>query len=151
MQMTWRRGILALFLITFLMGLSGCRRTLKAPMAVSPEVEPLRAKYATLYPDDPLMDSIHASTLHRGMSPTQVYVAWGRPLHRFKTDAGQKWIYEFSEDPESQPKTIAHLFFEDDELLRWKVDRGYVYFLEPESGGSGADEFRDLPDLGSPK
>jgi len=146
-----RRLFLLLLLGALLAIAGGCRRQLRAPVNVDPAVLEIREQYAAMNPDDPFLDAIAEQKLRKGMSPTQVYLAWGRPVHRFKGEGQQKWIYEFSEDPNTQPKTITHLFFEKEKLVRWKVNRGYVYFLDPESAGDSADDLRDLPGLGSSK
>ncbi len=143
---TWQRGLLLIGVLA-LLGLGGCKRSAKAPIVLSPEHVALRAQYAESHPDDPFLDTIATQEILKGMTPTQVYLSWGRPVHRIKGADEQKWIYEFTEDPEVQPKKVAHLFFERGLLVRWFVDRSYIFLLDPESGSGGADDFRDLPDL----
>lgn len=151
MSRVWRCLVLALLFSALIAGLSSCRKSLRAPVRIDPAIEKYRSNHEKDYPEDPFLPAIKRSEIHLGMSPLQVFLAWGRPVQRRKGDHEQMWIYEFSDDPEAQPKTIAHVFFEDELLVRWKMDRGYVYFVEPDAGGVSADDFGDLPDAGSAK
>ena len=143
--------VAVLTLLIAVLGLGACHQTLRAPVKIDPDIEEVRDKYRTLYPDDPYLVDIARSELRKGMSPTQVYVAWGLPMQSSKSDKGRNWLYEFSSPPETQPKTVAHLFFEKDKLVRWRVVRGYVYFLDPQSKSAAATEIKDLPSLSTSK
>lgn len=145
-------GRIAAAILALLLALPlGCQRSAKAPVQLDAELSDLRVQYAETYPDDPFLPTIAENRIVEGMGPTQVFLAWGRPVHRFKGDGAQKWIYEFSENAEAQPKTVAHLFFEHGELIRWKIDHGFVFFLDPETQADTPEDFGDLPGLGSPK
>jgi hypothetical protein len=136
---------LLLLVAVFILG--GCQRSARAPIELDADHMDLRLQYAQLYPESPYLDAIDKQEIRKGMNPTQVYLAWGPPVHRFKAEGEQKWIYEFSEKVEGQPKLVAHLFFERKELMHWRIDHSYVFFIAPEASPSSTDEFKDLPDL----
>jgi hypothetical protein len=140
-----------LLLLVAVVILGGCQRSAHAPITLDAEHLDLRLQYAQLYPESPHLDAIDKQEIRKGMNPTQVYLAWGPPVHRFKAEGEQKWIYEFSEKVAGQPKLVAHLFFERKELMHWRIDHSYVFFLDTETGTSTGDEFKDLPDLGGSK
>ena len=81
------------------------------------------------------------------MNPTQVFLAWGRPLYRVKSEGQQRWTYEFREGPQPQPRTLIYLFFRNARLVEWQVDRGHVYFSDPDAPRDSRDDFGDLPGL----
>ena len=138
-------------ILTFLLLLAGCQRSARAPITLSPEHLDLRMQYAQLHPEDPFLESIEGQEIRKGMNPTQVYLAWGRPIHRFKAKAEQKWVYEFTEDENVQPRLVAHLTFEKEALVRWRIEHSYVFFVDPETGTVEGDDFGDLRDLGGGK
>ncbi len=143
-----------LFCSAFLIGivsLSACSKVLLSPAQLDAKHLELRGRYAESYPDDKYLEQILAQRIEIGMNPTQVFLAWGKPFHRFKDGNAQKWIYEFGEEGllENQPKTVTHLFFEKDNLVRWKHDHGYVYFHGEDPGADFTDELKDLPSAGS--
>jgi hypothetical protein len=138
--------LLALVVLT-----PACTKFLRSPVQVDAIHIELRERYIAAYPDDLYLEQIVEQKIVIGMNPTQVFLSWGKPFHRFKDGDAQKWIYEFSDDGlmDNQPKTVTHLFFEQDELVRWKHDHGYVYFHGEDPGADFTDELKDLPSTGS--
>ncbi len=131
--------------------LVGCSQMLHSPIEPDTDHANYRTAYATHYPDDPHLELIEAQAIRKGMSPRQVLASWGRPIHSFPQKDKEMWIYEFSDDgsPDSQPKTITHLFFERDKLVRWKRDRRYVDLTAEPTDVDYSHELGDLKDPGS--
>ncbi|MCP4546487.1 MAG: hypothetical protein GY835_08495 [bacterium] len=128
--------------------LCGCNHSLKAPIDLDPSLQDVQNDYARIHPDDPFIESIQKQELVYGMTPTHVFLAWGRPLHREKDGEEQKWLYRFDENTPEQPKQVTHLKFEDGLLTEWHVNHGFVYFLESVTNdGEPTDNFEDLPNL----
>lgn len=146
-----RKLHLLLIALAILLFVGGCQRSARAPITLDAEHLDLRGQYAQLHPDDPFLDAIEGQEIRKGMNPTQVYLSWGRPIHRFKAENEQKWIFEFSENEDAQPKLVAHLFFERESLVRWRIDHSYVFFVDPDTDTAGGDDFGDLRDLGTGK
>lgn len=149
--MACRSLLIKSFTLLLILFLAGCSQMLQSPVQVESDIEEARETYAQGNPDDPLLPLILEQKIQKGMSPAEVFYSWGRPVHRFKGEDRQNWIYEFSDDgsPDSQPKTITHLFFERNVLVRWKHDRRYVYFGENDPGADIVDEMGDLTMPGS--
>lgn len=126
---------------------SSCAATVRSPQSPSADLIALRERY--LAADDPLRADILAGELQRGMSPTQVYLAWGRPLRGRKDGREQRWVYEFREPGagEAQPPLVTRLLFVDGRLLRWRSERGFIQV--PDARG-GTDPLADLPQLAEP-
>ncbi|MCB1161921.1 MAG: hypothetical protein R3C71_05015 [Candidatus Krumholzibacteriia bacterium] len=141
-----RLAILSLLALPLL---TSCARSLRSTAQVDPEHEALRLRYLEKYPDDPFRDAILAQTVRKGMTPTEVYLAWGKPLHRFKKDSHQNWLYEFKDSAagDGQPSTVCRLFFVDGVLTQWRRDRHFVYFEQPESEFTIPAEIESLRDL----
>lgn len=138
--------LLSSFLLLALLG--SCASTVRSPQPPSAELLALRERY--LSADDPFHAAILAGELQRGMSPTQVYLAWGRPLKGTKDEREQRWIYEFREPGagEAQPPLVTRLQFVDGRLLRWRSERGYIQVPD---APRGADPLADLPQLAEPE
>ncbi len=131
------------------LGMPACSPVLRSPLPAAPEHVALRDRYFALYPDDPYRDNIQAGELRQGMNPTQVYLAWGRPLQRIKTEHEQRWVYEFREpNPgEGQPAVIARLFFENGLLTHWQRDRNTVDFRQRAMDSDPLGDLHDLPEV----
>lgn len=142
-----RRAIRILPPLVLLATLVGCRQSLRAPVEIDPEIVELRRQYATTNQSDPFLEAMADGEVRRGMNPTQVFLTWGRPLYRVKGEDRQRWTYEFREGPRPQPRTLIYLFFRDERLVEWQVDRGHVFFSDPDSPGESPDDFGDLPGL----
>lgn len=144
------RAMLAILVLLALV-LAGCSQMLHSPIEPDADHANYREAYAAHYPDDPYAELIEIHAIRKGMSTRQVLASWGRPIHNFPEEDKQMWIYEFSDDgsPDSQPKTITHLFFERDELVRWKRDRRYVDLMAEPRDVDYSSEFGDLKDPGS--
>lgn len=142
-----RIGILLSSLLLIAL-LASCAATVRSPQSPSPELLALRERF--LAADDPFHASIVAGELQRGMSPTQVYLAWGRPLKGTKDQREQRWIYEFRDlgAGEAQPPLVTRLLFVDDRLVRWRSEHGYVQLPDTPHG---ADPLSDLPQLVQPE
>lgn len=145
------RRFLVLLALMLLVLASGCRRHLRYPMEVDARTETQRARFAKAHPDDPFLDAIGNREIHNGMSRTHVYLSWGRPMHRSPTEQGEHWVYEYEEDPDIQPRKIVHLFFREDTLVRWRVDRGYVFMGQASPTIESFDDIRDCPGEGGSK
>ncbi|MBM4117126.1 outer membrane protein assembly factor BamE [bacterium] len=128
--------------------LASCAATVRSPQPPSDELLALRQRY--LPAEDPFRESILAGELQRGMSPTQVYLAWGRPLRGTKDDREQRWTYEFRDPgaPEAQPPLVTRLLFVDGRLLRWRSERG---FMQLQDTPRGSDPLAGLPTLVEPE
>jgi len=135
----------SLLLLTLL---SSCAATVRSPQPPSAELLALRERYLTA--DDPFRAAILAGELQRGMSPTQVFLAWGRPLRGNKDEREQRWLYEFREPGagEAQPPLVTRLLFVDGRLLRWRSERGYIQVPD---APRGTDPLADLPQLAEPE
>jgi outer membrane protein assembly factor BamE (lipoprotein component of BamABCDE complex) len=133
--------------------LLACSPVLRSPVPAAPEHLDLRTRYFALHPEDPFRAAIEADELRTGMSPTQVYLAWGRPLERVKSERTQRWLYEFREpNPgEGQPAVVARLFFEDGLLVAWQRDRHTVDFRQRAGDPDPLADLRDLPTLDTGK
>ena len=129
--------------------LPGCTPVLRAPLPAEPALVDLRERYFALHPDDPQRAAILADELRLGMSPTQVYLAWGKPLQRTKSEHEQRWLYEFRESNagQGQPAVVARLFFKDGLLTRWQRVR---YTADFRSRSTDVDPLGDLHDLIEP-
>jgi hypothetical protein len=144
-------------MITLFLSLSACSLTPHSTLTVSDEVKVWRSQYRAEKPDDPFLPSVEKQTLQKGMSRVHVLLAWGRPKHReLQADrSAENWVYDLTEEPEIQPRKLAHLFFERqrDELVlvRWRLDRGYLYFVDPEKGDRFPTDIKGIPDLDAPK
>ncbi len=138
-------------LLLLIVLVSACGKFLRSPVQVDASHLERRNRYVEAFPDDVYLPHIIEQKIVIGMNPTQVFLSWGKPFHRFKDGDAQKWIYEFGDEGllENQPKTVTHLFFEQDELVRWKHDHGYVYFHGEDPGADFSDELKDLPSAGS--
>ncbi len=149
--MSKRMNLICSALLLVAVMASACSKTLRSPVQVDASHLELRDRYVSTFPDDAYLSQIIEQDIVIGMNPTQVFLSWGKPFHRFKDGDAQKWIYEFSDEglQENQPKTVTHLFFEQDELVRWKHDHGYVYFHSEDPGADFSDELKDLPSEGS--
>ncbi|MBN2172161.1 MAG: outer membrane protein assembly factor BamE [Candidatus Krumholzibacteriota bacterium] len=151
MTCSTHRAIRHLLPLLLLLALTGCRQSLRAPVAIDPEIEQLRRQYASSNQNDPFLENMDRSEVRRGMNPTQVFLAWGRPLYRVKSEHQQRWTYEFREGPLPQPRTLIYLFFRDTRLVEWQVDRGHVFFSDPDTPRESRDDFGDLPGLNTGK
>lgn len=144
---------LALLAATFLF--SACSRTLRTPVTVEPDIQSKRELYARQFPEDPFVEDIVAGRIEKGMSTLQVKLAWGRPFHSFEQEepGESKLIYLFADDglPDSQPKTVTHLFFRHDRLVRWQRDRKIVNLPTSESGIGVADDLGGSSPIGEGK
>ncbi len=149
--MSKRLNLICSALLLLVVMAPACTKTLRSPVQVDASHLELRDRYVSAFPDDAYLPQIIEQDIVIGMNPTQVFLSWGKPFHRFKDGGAQKWIYEFSDEGllENQPKTVTHLFFEQDELVRWKHDHGYVYFHSEDPGADFTDELKDLPSAGS--
>lgn len=136
-----------LLVLAILFGLPSCATVLRAPGPPPPEHINFRDTYLAKYPEITQREAILAGELRRGMSPAQVYLAWGAPLHRIKGEGVQRWIYEYSEPGagEEQPSVVTHLFFKGDKLVRWRRDRHYVDFRDTQTESELGVDLRDLP------
>jgi hypothetical protein len=134
--------------------LTGCAPVLRAPLPAVPEQLDLRERYFTLHPDDPQRAAIMAGELRAGMTPTQVYLAWGKPIERIKHERDQRWLYEFRESRvgEGQPAVVIRLFFVDGHLARWQRVRHVADFRQRSTDADPLGDLHDLiePDGGKP-
>jgi hypothetical protein len=148
-----RRWLFSLALLV--LAAPACTPVLRSPMTASSEQIALRDRYFALHPDDPFREAILSGELRQGMSPTQVFLAWGLPFQRVKTEQEQRWVYEFREPNlgEGQPAVVARLFFVEDRLVRWQRDRRGADFRQRAQDAEPPGDLRELPepDGGKPR
>jgi len=108
----------------------GCSPHLKSLEPPRHEILEARESY-----EGEWLEAISVQEIYRGMDATEVYLSWGRPQHRFRDRAEEKWIYYFPSEITGQPGRVIRLFFKNGILSKWSVDRGFPEFMGRDEAG----------------
>jgi outer membrane protein assembly factor BamE (lipoprotein component of BamABCDE complex) len=137
---TMSKSVLLSTVLFLLLFMSACQQALYSQVELAPDVIAARQGYESSW-----LSSIEKQEVRRGMSTTDVYLSWGKPLHRFRAENREKWIYIEEDSADDQPRRITRLFFVDGNLAKWSVDRGFVDFMEDTGTSSVKDTAGQRP------